>query len=88
MASFRIRGKIFATVPNDQHLRVMVDQDEIHAAVSENPAVFHEFYWGTRLACLVVDLADASPQQVRALLNEAWLRKAPAVLARQLQSGA
>jgi hypothetical protein len=88
MASFRIRGKIFATVPNDQHLRVMVDEDEIHATVSENPAAFHEFYWGTRLACLVVDLASASPQQVRELLNEAWLRKAPAVLARQFQSGA
>jgi len=88
MASFRIRGKIFATVPNDQHLRVMVDEDEIHAAVSENQAVFHEFYWDTRLACLVVDLAGATPQQVRELLNEAWLRKAPAVLARQRQSGA
>jgi hypothetical protein len=86
MASFRIRGRIFATVPDDQHLRVMVDEDEIHAAVSEDPAVFHDFYWGTRLACLVVDLAGASPQQVQELLSEAWLRKALAVLARQLQS--
>ncbi|MHB8448879.1 MAG: MmcQ/YjbR family DNA-binding protein [Mycobacteriales bacterium] len=88
MASFRIRGKIFATVPDDQHLRVMVDEDEIRAAVSENPNVFHEFYWGTRLACLVVDLAGASAQQVRELLNEAWLGKAPAVLARQFHFGA
>ncbi len=83
IASFRIRGKIFATVPDDRHMRVMVDEDEIHTAVAENPAVFHEFYWGTRLACLVVDLAGATPQQVRELLNEAWLRKAPAPLARQ-----
>ncbi len=88
IASFRIRGKIFATVPDERHLRVMVDEEEIHAAVSGNPAVFHEFYWGTRLACLVVDLAGASRRQVRELLNEAWLRKAPPVLARQLQSGA
>jgi hypothetical protein len=86
MTSFRICGKIFATVPDEEHLRVMVDEGEIHAAVSENPAVFHAFYWGTRLACLVVDLAGASPQQVQELLSEAWLRKAPAVLARQLQS--
>jgi hypothetical protein len=83
MASFRIRGKIFAAVPDDQHLRVMSDKEEIHAAVSVDPAVFHGFYWGTRLACLVVDLAGTSPQQVRALLIQAWLRKAPAVLARQ-----
>jgi hypothetical protein len=59
------------------------EKEEIDAAVSENPAAFHGFYWGTRLACLVVDLADTSPQQVSALLMEAWLRKAPAVLARQ-----
>jgi hypothetical protein len=84
MASFRVHGRIFATVPDHQHLRVMVDESEIHAAVSENPAVFSEFYWGKRLACLVVDLSGAPPRQVRELLHAAWRRKAPATLARQL----
>lgn len=88
MASFRIRDRIFATVPDERHLRVMVSEDEIRAAVSENPSVFHEFYWGRRLACVVVDLAGATRQQLLELLTEAWLRKAPKVLARQLQSGA
>lgn len=88
ITSFRVRGKIFGTVPDEQHLRVMVDEHEIHAAVAENPAVFSELYWGARLACLVVDMAGANPEQVRQLLNEAWRRKAPAALARQLQSGA
>lgn len=85
MASFRVRGKIFATVPDDEHLRVMVDEGEIRAAVAENPSVFHEFYWGKRLACLVVDLSGANPHQLRELLTEAWLRKAPTSLARQLR---
>lgn len=76
MASFRVRGKIFATVPDDEHLRVMVEEGEIRAAVSQNPAVFHEFYWGKRLACLVVDLPGTSPTQRRELLTEEWLRKA------------
>jgi hypothetical protein len=84
MASFRIHGKIFATVPDQQHLRVMVDESEIHAAVSENPAVFRELYWGKRLACLVVDLSGAPPRQVRELLEAAWRRKAPGALAHQL----
>jgi hypothetical protein len=84
--SFRIRGKIFATVPDDRHLRVMVEEDEIHAAVWENPAVFDELYWGKRLACLVVDLAGANPQRVQELLSEAWLRKAPPNLARRCQA--
>ncbi|MGI8760561.1 MAG: MmcQ/YjbR family DNA-binding protein [Jatrophihabitantaceae bacterium] len=88
IASFRVRGKIFATVPDDQHLRVMAGEAEIRAAVAEEPAAFHEFYWGKRLACLVVDLTAASVQQLRELLTEAWLRKAPRSLARQLDSPA
>jgi hypothetical protein len=54
MTSFLLCGKIFATVPDEEHLRVMVGEGEIHAAVFENPAVFHAFYWGTRLTCLVI----------------------------------
>jgi hypothetical protein len=50
MVSFRVRGKIFATVPDDTHLRVMVDEMEIRAAVAENPNACQEFYWGKRLA--------------------------------------
>jgi hypothetical protein len=87
-ASFRVRGKIFATVPDDQHLRVMLDEGEIRAAVSQNPVVFHEFFWGRRLACLVVDLPGPTLPQLRELLADAWLRKAPIALARPLQSQA
>jgi len=59
MASFRVRGKIFATVPDNKHLRVMVDEMEIRAAVAANPDICQELYWGKRLACVVVDLAAA-----------------------------
>ncbi len=83
LASFRVRGKIFATVPDDTHLRVMVDEMEIRAAVAENPRACHEFYWGKRLACVVVDLGVASPALVKELLVEAWARKAPKNLARE-----
>jgi hypothetical protein len=34
MPSFRVRNKIFATVPDDAHLRVMASEDVIRAAVS------------------------------------------------------
>ena len=36
-----------------------------------------EFWWGSRLSCVVVDLRAAPPDQVRELLTEAWRRKAP-----------
>ena len=51
MASFRVRGKIFATVPDDTHLRVMVDEMEIRAAAAADPDACQELYWGKRLAC-------------------------------------
>ncbi len=85
--SFRVRGKIFATVPDDEHIRIMVDESEIHAAVAENPTVCSPFYWGQRLACVVVELAPANLELLRDLLTAAWLRKAPKALARGLDQG-
>jgi len=84
IASFRVDGKIFATVPDDDHIRVMVDEAEIRAAVAENPDMCQEFYWGKRLACVVVTLRPAPAMLLRELLTEAWLRKAPSSLAKQL----
>jgi hypothetical protein len=82
MDSFRVRGKIFATVPDDHHVRVMVDTTAILAAVAENPGVCEAFYWGKRLACVVVAIDVADPDLVRELVTDAWLRKAPRTLAR------
>ena len=82
MASFRIRDKIFATVPDDAHVRIMLEDTEIRAVVAEHPDVCSEVYWGKRLSCVVVDLARATPQLVDELLTEAWARKAPKRLVR------
>ncbi len=75
--SFRVRGKIFATLPDRHHLNVMVDEEEIRAAVAENPAVCEETWWGRRLAAVRVDLSGAADTSVTELLTDAWLRKAP-----------
>jgi hypothetical protein len=87
MASFRVRGKIFATVPDKTHLRVMVDEMEIRAAGAENPKACQEFYWGKRLAAVVVDLPAATSGLVQDLLTDAWIRKAPSKLMRELAEG-
>jgi hypothetical protein len=84
IAPFRVGGKIFATAPDNDHIRVMVDEAEIRAAVAENPDVCQESYWGKRLACVVVTLRPASAMLLRELLTEAWLRKAPRSLAKQI----
>jgi len=86
MASFRVRGRIFATVPDSTHVRVMVDEMDIRAAVAAHPRACVEFHWGERLACVVVDLDRATPRLVQELITAAWSRKAPRTLARQLAS--
>ena len=83
--SFRVGKKIFATVPDDHHVRVMLDEEGIRAAVAEYPDSCAPSYWGKRLACAVVDLEATGPALVRELLTDAWASKAPPpLLARQV----
>ncbi len=77
MASFRVGGKIFATVPDLEHVRVMLDEPGILAAVAEYPEVCAPYYWGKKLSCAVVSLPAASSELLRELLTDAWLRRAP-----------
>jgi hypothetical protein len=81
LVSFRVGSRIFAAVPDDEHIRIMVDESEILAAVAEDPLVCEPMYWGKRLACVLVNTDKARPELVRELLTEAWLRKAPKRLA-------
>jgi hypothetical protein len=82
MASFRVRGKIFATVPpDDEHLHVFLDEAEVRAAVAEDPAAFEPLLWGQRLRGLRVRIAAAPAARIAELLEESWRRKAPARLA-------
>jgi hypothetical protein len=78
MSSFRVRGKIFATVPPDEaHLHVFVGEPEIAASVAENPAAFEPLRWGERVRGLRIDLGPAPEDRVAELLEESWRRKAP-----------
>ena len=76
MASFRVGGRIFATVPDPDHIRIMVDESDILAAVAEYPVVCEPYYWGKRLACVVVSTHDAPSELLQELITQAWLRKA------------
>jgi hypothetical protein len=78
MWSFRVRGKIFATMPPDgRHLHVFVDGDTVRAAVGHDPKAFEELWWGQKLAGLRVNLAAARAAAVRDLLQASWRCKAP-----------
>src|SRR5689334_20709384 len=82
MSSFRVRGKIFATVPpDDEYLHVFVDEGEVHAAVAEDPAAFEPLLWGQQLRGLRIRIAAAPDHRIAELLEESWRRRAPARLA-------
>lgn len=89
MSSFRVRGKIIATVPDDppgdEHLHVFVDEHEARAADAEHPA-FTVLWWGKRVAGVRVRLASAPPERVRELLVDAWRRKASRRLVREFDA--
>ena len=73
--SFRAgpRGKIFATLPTDEILRVMLEEESIREAVAEWPWC-REGWWGKTLATVEVVLADADAVVVTELLDEAHAR--------------
>ena len=86
--SYRVRGKIFATVPDAEHVRVMLAEPEILALTEEDPETFEAVYWGKRLSAVAVALASVTESELSALLADGWRRKAPARLVRDWDSGA
>jgi hypothetical protein len=80
--SFRVRGRIFATVPDDGHLRVMADEPEILAACAEAPEACEPGYWGHRLAFVLVALRDVPDALLTEIVTDAWTSKAPPALRR------
>jgi len=80
-SSFRVAGRIFATLPDDEHLHVMLGEDEARRAAAASRAC-EELYWGRRLAGVRVTLAAADGRSIEALLRSAWSGKAPRRLAR------
>ena len=75
--SFRVGGKIFATLWSDARMNVMLDEDGVRTAVSDAPSVCEEVWWGKRLAAAGVTLAHADSELLRELLTDAWEGKAP-----------
>ena len=84
--SFRVTGKIFATLPDDEHINVMLDAEAAHIATVITPEACRELWWGERLAGITISLAEAELDMLAAVLTAAWRRKAPGALARTLDS--
>lgn len=73
--SFRVQRKIFATLWDEEHMNVMVDEDGVRTAVGLYPGTCAEVWWGKRLAAVRVTLPEADASLLSDLLADAWERR-------------
>ena len=85
--SFRVRGRIFATLPDDATLRVMLDPDAVEEAVAAAPEQCSVLRWGAKVSGVAVHLPAADPDTVADLLADAWRRRAPVRLRQAFDAG-
>lgn len=75
--SFRVGGRIFATLWDAGHVNVMLDEPGIRTAVEDDRQGREEVWWGRRLAAVRLDLGATDADEVAELLADAWDGKAP-----------
>jgi len=75
--SFRVGGRIFATLWTDDRMNVMVDEDGIRTAVERAPETCEPVWWGKRLAAVAVTLSAVARSFQEEWLTDAWEGKAP-----------
>jgi hypothetical protein len=75
--SFRVGGKIFATLRDEGYMNVMLDEGGILTAVQADPETCSEVWWGKRRAAVRVDLGRVERDALAGLLEDAWEGKAP-----------
>ena len=80
--SFRVGGKIFATLWSEDRMNVMLDEGGILTAVESAPVACEKVSWGKRLAAVGVTLARTDHTFLGELLTDAWEQKAPRRLVR------
>lgn len=76
--SFRVKGKIFITVPPDQqHIHVRLDEQQRLLTLATAPRGMEALHWGKQILGIRVDLRRAEPGEVALLVETAWRWRAP-----------
>ena len=79
--SFRVRGKIFVTMPPDhEHIHVFVSEPEREQAIAMYPTFAEKLLWGGKVVGVRLALAPAPSSIVKFLVRRAWENKAPKAL--------
>jgi hypothetical protein len=76
--SFRVKGKIFITVPPDQqHIHLRLDEQQRLLALAVHPKGMEPLHWGKQILGIRVDLRRADSTAVAHLIRTAWRHRAP-----------
>ena len=75
--SFRVDGRIFATLWDEHRMNVMLDEGGIRTAVESAPDICAPISWGKRLVAVAVTLSAVDAPFLGELLADAWEGKAP-----------
>ena len=82
-SSFRVRGKIFVTVPPDgKHIHVFVGDQQREPALAMHPEYLSKLTWGGKVVGLRAELGPADAGVIGELVRHAWKAKAPKSLAK------
>lgn len=72
-SSFRVRGKIFVTIPpGEAFIHVFIGEEDRERALAMYPEFTEKLLWGSKVVGLRVHLASARPTEVKALVNKAY----------------
>jgi hypothetical protein len=80
-SSFRVRKKIFVTIPPEEdRIHVFVSDLCREEALAMHPDFVEKLYWGDKVAGIRIMLGNADAPVVKDLVLEAWKYKAPKAL--------
>jgi hypothetical protein len=86
-SSFRVRDKIFVTVPpGEEAIHIFPSEEQREQALALYPQFVEKLTWGSKVAGVRVSLASAEPSVVKALILGAWQRRAPKSLREKAES--
>ena len=78
LCSFRVAGKIFATMDENQKLlNVFVDEETRETYLAAHPGCCRKLWWGKKVVGLRLETEPAKTALIRDLLQAAWRCKAP-----------
>lgn len=75
--SFRVRGKIFVTIPpGGEWLHIFLPDEQRELALAMDPEFLEPVHWGSKVLCVRAKLPEARKTTVLALIKQAHAFKA------------